>query len=151
MTASTFNSRQRRKSDNTAAEQKAALAEENGLMEDNPIIAELIALTDKVEQLTLRPLKWTTEIRDLGIEQLRLNQPILITIEEYTAEDSVIARYPEVEAFGEGQTEPEAILQLKADIVRLYYDLTGSSPETLGVLPQSWLRVLRQVISEEKA
>jgi hypothetical protein len=89
-----------------------------------------------------------TQIRDLGAEQLRLSEPITVVIEEYPDEENIVARFPEVEAFGEGATEAEALLYLKEDIRRLYFDLAGSKPEELGTLPKAWLRVLQQIITE---
>jgi hypothetical protein len=148
---STFDPRQRREFDGTSLIWEVASNDDEGLADEGTITTELAGLSEKVDQLCQRPLKWATQIRDLGDPQLVLVQPIQIVIEEYASDDSVIARYPEVEVFGEGETEPEAILRLKEDIVRLYRDLINSSPDELGTLPQSWLRVLRQIISEEKA
>ncbi|MDY7079414.1 MAG: hypothetical protein SXV54_21080 [Chloroflexota bacterium] len=108
----------------------------------------LSELAGSVETLTSRPLKWVTQIRDLGEEEYVLVEPIQIVIEEYS-DNSVIARFPEVEVFGEGFSEPEAITNLKIAILDLYDELTETNPDTLGDIPKAWLRVLHQIITKD--
>ena len=93
-----------------------------------------------------QPTITNAQIWDLDSEKYCLREPILIVLE--ASPDEVIARFPEIEAFGVGPTEPEAILALKHDIVPLYEDLTSSKPEELGRLPRMWLRVLKRLIIE---
>lgn len=94
------------------------------------------------------PVKWSTQIWDLGDAGYYLNYPVMIVVEEYPDEEIVAARFPEVEAYGEGQTEPEAILRLKCSILDLFVELNEADPESLGELPQSWLRVLNRLIAK---
>lgn len=121
--------------------------------QSNLVASEVQIISQKLDSLQAsidsHPIKWTTDIRDLNELGLRMLQPISIVIEEYPTEDSVIARFPEVEAFGEASTEPQAILELKADIVRLYRDLSNTPLDELGPLPETWLHILKQIISEE--
>lgn len=117
--------------------------------EQGTLSNELAGLSERVDLLCQRPIKWMAQIRDLGDPGYLLAEALMIVIEEYASEGSVIARFPEVEAFGEGETESEAILRLKEDILRLYIDLDRSSPDELGPMPESWLRVLRRVIIKE--
>jgi hypothetical protein len=112
------------------------------------LATEVASLNKEIRQVLSRPQKWVTQIRDLGTAELRLVEPVLVVIEEYPEEESVIARFPELEAFGEGITEAEALLCLKNDIRSLYDDLNNTPENELGTLPQSWLRVLRQLIQE---
>ena len=51
--------------------------------------------------------------QNLNSSNFRLIEPVFITIEEYPGEDTLIASFPEVEVFGEGETEAEAIMNLK--------------------------------------
>ena len=67
-----------------------------------------------------------------------------IVIEEYP--DETVARWPEVEAFGSGATEAEAIAILKQDIVSLFEDLVAFSDDELGKLPRGWKRILLRII-----
>lgn len=91
--------------------------------------------------------KWNAEIRDLGDEQYDLNGPLSIVIEEYLDEKIVIARHPELEVFGEGEDEADAIRYLKEDIIRLYEDLINKKADSLGPLPRGWQRILKKIIS----
>ena len=90
--------------------------------------------------------KWNIQIRDLNDERYRLNEPLLILIEEYPGEDNFCATFSEVEAFGEGKTEVEATLALKRSLIDLYDELAESDYDSLGPQPRSWLRVIRQVM-----
>lgn len=118
------------------------------------ILERLESLTNQTGQLKLevtdRPLKYNSQIRDLGDESYKLTESILISIEEYPGDDTVIASFPEVEAFGEGVTETEAILNLKLAILDLFDELRETPADELGNLPQSWLNVLQTIISTKQ-
>ena len=103
-------------------------------------------LAGRVEVLMERAVKWTTQIRDLGEEAYILQEPIQIVVEEYR-DESVVARFPEVEAFGEGHSEPEALANLKLAILDLYDELAEAKAPTLGREPRAWWRVLGRLIS----
>jgi hypothetical protein len=75
-----------------------------------------------------RPIIYNAQLRDLTDEHYRLTQPILVKIEKYPADDSVIAVDPELEVFGEGTTETDAILNLKYAILGLYDDKLSLEP-----------------------
>ena len=107
--------------------------------------SSLDELSGGVEILMERPIKWTAQIRDLGEEGYTLREPVQIVIEEYR-DESVIARFPEVEAFGQGYSESEAIANLKIAILDLYDELVEL--ENLGKEPQMWRRVLNRLISK---
>jgi len=117
------------------------------LEEEQIAQSDLGELVGRVEVLMERPTKWTTQIRDLGEEGYTLQEPIQILIEEYR-DESVVARFPEVEAFGEGYSEPEAIVSLKLAILDLYDELSKAKPENLGRHPRMWWRVLSNLISK---
>ena len=94
-----------------------------------------------------RPVVYNVQIRDLDDEHYELAEPLLALVEEYP-DDTIIASFPEIEAFGEGSTESEAVLNLKHAILDLYDELDADLPESLGELPKAWLRVLRRLIRE---
>jgi hypothetical protein len=108
--------------------------------------SDLGELIGRVQAMLDRPAKWTTQIRDLGEQGYTLLEPIQVVIEEYR-DESVIARFPEVEAFGEGRSEPEAIANLKLAILDLYDELAEAEPASLGKVPQAWQRVLKRLVS----
>jgi len=88
---------------------------------------------------------WSTSIVSLGSDKYRLLFPLIISLEDYGVE--IIASWPEVEAWGTGNTDSEAINALKDDIVRLCDDLLGAQDLTLGKLPRRWAMALRAVIA----
>jgi len=116
------------------------------------ILERLETLTNQTGQLRLdvqdKIIKYNTQLRDLGYDGYKLTEPVLITIEEYFGEETIIANFPEVEVFGEGVTEAEAILNLKWAILDLYQELIEISPELLGDLPKTWLSILQQIIQK---
>lgn len=117
---------------------------------ESSILERLETLTNQTGQLRVdvqeRPVKYNSQIRDLGDEDYALNEPLMVSIEEYPGEDTVIASFPEIELFGEGATEAEALMNLKWSILDLYEELTDSSPDELGDLPKAWLSILRKII-----
>ena len=118
------------------------------------ILERLESLTNQTGELKLevmeRSLKYNSQIRDLGDEIYKLTEPILITIEEYPGDDTVIASFSEIEVFGEGATETEAIFNLKLSVLDLYSELKDIPGDELGTLPRSWLNVLQKIIHTEQ-
>lgn len=112
----------------------------------NTLVNETDLLRVQVRQ---RPLKWTTQIYDLGEEGYTLTAPIPIIVEEYASDEPIIARFPEAELFGEGATESEAIDTLKSEILDLFDELSEMDRQEMGKLPQSWRRILGQLISQD--
>jgi len=121
---------------------------------ESSILERLETLTNQTGQLRIdvqeRPVKYNTQIRDLGDENYALVEPLIISIEEYTGEDTVIVSFPEIEVFGEGVTEAEALMNLKMAILDLYEELTDTPQEELGDLPKAWLSVLHKTIKSMK-
>ncbi len=91
----------------------------------------------------------TSEVKiwDLGDEKYQLMAPLSISIEEYPGDEAVIARLPELEVFGEGFTDSEAIHNLKMSILDLYDELTEIDIALLDDLPRTWLRTLKKTIT----
>ncbi len=88
-----------------------------------------------------RPLhKWAATISELGESGLALREPITVTLEDYGEE--VVASYPEVEAFGAGPTEADALNALKDELCALYHELAETPMDKLGKLPRRWKRAL---------
>lgn len=118
--------------------------EEPRPLENQQLSALEAQLKELNEELRTRPIVRNTDLWELNSGKYRLTYPINIVIEEYP--DETIARWPEVEAFGSGATEAEAIAVLKQDIVSLFEDLVASSDDELGRLPQGWKRILQRII-----
>ena len=101
-------------------------------------------LAEGIKNLQEKPIVYTTYVYDLGNKKYKLKNPINIVIEVY--EDEFIAKFPELEIFGSGNTETESILALKEEIITLYVELADSSEKELGRLPQMWRRTLKKLI-----
>jgi len=98
--------------------------------------------------LTNRPIIKNAVLRDLNSRKYSLKENIEFLIEE--CPDETIAQWPEVEIFGHGVTQPEAILDLKNEVIDLYEELLTSKQKELGKLPKMWLRILNQVIKKNE-
>ncbi len=94
-------------------------------------------------ELRERPIIKQTELFEID-EVLEVIKPIPIVIEEYNGE--VVATFPEIEAFGVGSGEAEAIRNLKEEIRKIFLELENISEDELGKLPLSWKRVLLKVV-----
>ena len=103
------------------------------------------SITKLHEKLETRPIVKQTNITEIG-DGFQVKMPIPVTIEEYG--DEVIASFPEVEVFGSGTTEAEAISRLKKEIMELYNELLKTPKNELGYLPLAWLRVMDVTIEK---
>lgn len=105
--------------------------------------AGVTSLSQALEQ---RSQLYPLTLYDLGSPEYELVQPLSIVVEEYGRGEEVIARCPELEAFGEGGTPAAAIHELKNALLDLYDELVATDPATLGELPLAWLRILNKVV-----
>lgn len=96
-----------------------------------------------LDELREKPITKQTELFEID-ETLELIKPIPVVIEEYS--DEVIAAFPEIEAFGVGSGEAEAIRNLKEEISKIFFELENISEDELGKLPLTWKRVLLKVV-----
>lgn len=98
-----------------------------------------------LNELREKPITKQTELFEIG-GTLEVIRPIPVVIEEYS--DEVIATFPEIEAFGAGLCEAEAIIDLKNEIRKIFFELEGVGDNELGKLPLSWKRVLLKVVKK---
>lgn len=96
-----------------------------------------------LDELRERPITKQTELFEID-ENLEVISHIPVVIKEYSNE--VIAAFPEIGAFGAGLCEAEAIINLKKEIRKIFFELEGVSDNKLGKLPLSWKRVLSKVV-----
>lgn len=82
---------------------------------------------------------WVATVADLG-GGLALRTPLIVTMEDF--DEEIVASYPEVEAFGSGPTEADAINALKDEVSNLYVQLAATPEDRLGKLPRRWKRAL---------
>lgn len=90
-----------------------------------------------------RAHKKTIYLEDLLHTELKLVHPIPVFIE--TEGDIVIANYYATESYGYGDTEYEALDDLRLELVNLYEDLS-EDVDHLGPLPQKWWNHLQTIM-----
>jgi uncharacterized coiled-coil DUF342 family protein len=100
-------------------------------------------ILNELRELKEKPAIKQTELFDIG-DGLEVIKPIPVVIEEYSNE--VIASFTEIGAFGDGLCESEAIINLKREIRKIFFELEEFSDDKLGKLPLSWKRVLFKVV-----
>lgn len=96
-----------------------------------------------LDELREKPIIKQTELFEID-ETLEVIKPIPVVIEEYN--DEVIATFPEIEVFGVGSGEAEAIRNLKQEIRKVFFELENIDDDELGKLPITWKRVLLKVV-----
>jgi hypothetical protein len=96
-----------------------------------------------LNELREKPIIKQTELFEID-ESLEVIRPIPVVIEEYG--DEVIASFPEIEAFGAGLCEAEAIVDLKNEVREIFFELEEMSDKSLGKLPLSWKKILSKVV-----
>lgn len=86
---------------------------------------------------------YNATIYELCKNKYSITTPIQIIIIE--DEGEVVARIPELNLYATGDTDTEAIYELKQAIIELYEDL-NKTVNKLGPLPKSWLDTLNKLI-----
>jgi uncharacterized coiled-coil DUF342 family protein len=86
---------------------------------------------------------YNATIYDLNNPKYSLTIPIQAVIIE--DEDDTVARIPELNLYATGDTDSEAIYELKQELVQLYEEL-NSAESKLGPLPESWLNTINKLI-----
>lgn len=110
--------------------------------------AEIRSLKKEIAELRAeqgeRPISTVATIHDLGRDDMSLEAPIQIIVEEYPEE--VVAKFPEVGAIATADSEFEAIELLKADIAGLYLDLKAMARKKMGRAPRRSLQILSRLL-----
>lgn len=122
-----------------------SIAEVNTLQE---IKAKIFRIENVLQSIEDRPLVYTATINDIGDDRVCLVSTINIVIEQY--KDEFIARYPDLALYGEGDIEQEAILNLKKEIVSLFFDLRSIKKDELGPMPYVWQKILKRILKAIK-
>jgi hypothetical protein len=85
----------------------------------------------------------TVYLEDLKHPELELTRPIPVFL-EYEGE-TVIANYYDTESYGCGDSEYEALDDLRLELAQTYLDLAQDAGR-LGPLPQQWWNNLQTII-----
>lgn len=86
----------------------------------------------------------TIKIFSLPTENYRLRAPVDVVLEIYP--DEVIASIPDLEIFGEGSNQMEAVADLKNELLDLIDIIDDHGPDRLGNGPKAWKRSLEMMV-----
>ena len=92
------------------------------------------------------PFVVSNKIYSLPSEQYKLKFPIDIVIKIH--ENETIAIIPDLEIYGEGSNEFEAVNELKWELVDLLDHLVSLPEDELGDGPKSWKRTLELIVEK---
>jgi hypothetical protein len=91
-------------------------------------------------ELNSRPTIISDRIYSLPSEKYEIIQPINILFKIFN--DEILAIIPELEIYGEGKTEMDALNDLKLELIDLLEDLEDTPEDQLGKYPLSWKKAL---------
>jgi hypothetical protein len=77
-----------------------------------------------------------------------LTRALFVEIE--ISEDGVLAVIPDLELYGEGQTEMEALDDLEIELIDLYKYLKPIPNNKLGKSPREWKRIITSLIQTKR-
>ncbi len=90
--------------------------------------------------------RYGIRIRDLADSRLQLIDDIPMTIEIF--EETYTAYNHDLDQFGYGQSEPEALDDFRASVVEEYFFYKGENKANLGPVPLRHWRYLQRIIRE---
>ena len=102
-------------------------------------------LQNEVEALKKQPSAFPSKITSIPSEKYELKEPIDVIIK--IDEDEVIALIPDLELYGDGCNEIEALNDLKLELIDLLEDLDSYPNENLGSVPKAWNKSLKSMIN----
>ena len=85
-----------------------------------------------------------TNIYNLPVKEYELISPIDVTLEFH--QDEVLAIIPDLEIYGEGNNQIEAINDLKLELIDLFEHLEEEPDEKLGEQAFAWKKTLKSLI-----
>jgi len=105
-------------------------------------------LEDRVNKLEKTPDILKIEINDIQMDGYYLKKPIEAIVKFYPNE--VLAVIPDLEIYGEGNNEIDAINELKLELIDLYHDLIDIPDQKLGKYPKSWKKIVCSIIKYDE-
>lgn len=95
-----------------------------------------------------QPAESSGWIYQLRANDYNLKRPLFVKIE--ISEDEVFAVMPDLELYGEGQTEMEALDDLEIELIDLYKYLRPIPNNKLGKSPREWKRIITSLIQTRR-
>jgi len=86
---------------------------------------------------------------DLASDIYNLKCPIDVLLKVFN--DEILASIPDLEIYGEGFNETEALNNLKDELIDLFDYLNSVSSSSLGKLPKRWKKIINSFIEKNNA
>jgi hypothetical protein len=106
--------------------------------------------TATVEISSVNLVIFKTEIRDLGVQDFVIKGKKIDVILKI-CDDDYIAIIPDLELYGDGDNEIEALNNLKLELVDLYEMLNSIPNKKLGKKPTQWKNTINNLIKKVNA
>jgi hypothetical protein len=87
-----------------------------------------------------------SKMYSLPSEEYELKAPVDVIFQIYP--DEAMAVIPELELYGEGRTEMDALSDLKLELMDLYENLNSMSDDELGESPREWKKTLQLLVDK---
>jgi hypothetical protein len=107
-----------------------------------------LLLSDILPQIERHFQKKSILIYSLHSPSLKLKEPLAVHL-EYDKKEVIVFCY-DLDIFGYGETETEALKDLRKTITDLYYELKENK-DNLGILPKQVWNYLSSIIEEKGA
>jgi hypothetical protein len=113
----------------------------------NELIKEVKGLNNNLKALIDdNPTILREKIYSIPSEDYELRKSISIILKIYP--DEVLALIPELEIYGEGRNEFEAVKNLKLELIDLLEDIYEVPEDELGDAPKLWKKTLKIMVSQ---
>lgn len=104
-------------------------------------------LRKRIKKLEEQPQVANTTIYGLAISDYILKHPVDVVLK--ISLEGVIALIPDLELYGEGTNEMEAIDDLGMELIDLYEDMNSLPEEELGRYPLKWKTIVNSLIEKK--
>lgn len=104
----------------------------------------VLEISDRLKET---PVTSPIFLYDLNSGTHELKSPILALLEQY--DEGVVVRVPELQVHSFGESESEAISEIKRQLIELTEELSEISDETLGTGPRRVQRLLSALVSKD--
>jgi len=111
--------------------------------------AEIAELRERIMKLERKQEQQIIPIQFLESKKLNLKQSMFVSLVYYPEDEIYIADCPELDIYGEGKDESQAIEDFKVALEEFYFDLRKDKQKLGADLKRKW-DILEKVIEETK-
>ena len=131
----------------SAINDKIIQSESSGTLLVYSVLNNFISdLNKRVQKLEKTPQVVSTKIFELASDTYTLKSPVDVVLKTYPEE--IIALVPDLEVYGEGINEMDALNDLGMELIDLFEDLNSFGDNELGKYPLKWKRIINSLIEK---